>query len=66
LIVDVLHKIGREFPYIFARKELFVGLSYFSIGMMMREMKGVAARIPVWLLAVFVVVICKIGKFEIY
>ena len=42
--------LGREFPYIIARNWLFVGIPFFSIGMLMREKKF---RIGWWGIPVF-------------
>ena len=44
---------GREFPYILVRNWLFTGISFFALGMLMREKKGF--RIPVWGIPVFMV-----------
>lgn len=46
---------GREFSYIFVRNWLFVGLPYFSVGMMLREKRSTVEGIPAWLLATLTV-----------
>lgn len=47
---------GCEFPYIIARNRLFAGLTYFSVGLLLREKKCETDKIPAWVLGILTLI----------